>query len=268
MKSAVCKVLLYTYLLSALGFFLPVVAFSQQKLTIEDIWSKYAFAGESVEGFTSMKDGEHYSAISSNKNGENNFLIYSFATGKVTDTIALGKYLIPADSTHAIIPSDYKMSEDETKVLFETAKEKIYRRSSRSNFFVYNLKTKKINALSGGGKQQNADFSPDGNKIAFVRNNNLFYKELLSGNEIQVTADGGKNLIINGITDWVYEEEFEFVKAFEWSPDGRYLAYYRFDESEVPEYTVQFFKGLYPENYTYKYPKVGEKNAVVSCFSH
>ncbi len=184
----------------------------------------------------------------------------------MTDTIALGKYLIPADSTHAIIPSDYKMSEDETKVLFETAKEKIYRRSSRSNFFVYNLKTKKINALSGGGKQQNADFSPDGNKIAFVRNNNLFYKELLSGNEIQVTADGGKNLIINGITDWVYEEEFEFVKAFEWSPDGRYLAYYRFDESEVPEYTVQFFKGLYPENYTYKYPKVGEKNAVVSVF--
>ncbi|MBA2423071.1 MAG: S9 family peptidase [Chitinophagales bacterium] len=213
-----------------------------------------------------MKDGEHYSAIKSGNNNEKDFLIYSFATGEVTDTIVLGKDIIPSDSAHAILPSDYQLSTDETRVLFQTAKEKIYRRSSRASFYVYNLKTKTADALSEEGKQQAADFSPDGNRVAFVRNNNLFYKDLLSGKEVQVTSDGKKNNIINGITDWVYEEEFEFVKAFEWSPDGKYLAYYRFDETDVPEYTIQFFKGLYPENYTYKYPKVGEKNAVVSVF--
>ncbi|HUM48089.1 MAG TPA: DPP IV N-terminal domain-containing protein, partial [Chitinophagales bacterium] len=239
-------------------------AAAQSKLTIEDIWRKYAFTGKSVDGFTSMKDGEHYSAIEEDANGNSNFLVYSYQTGKVTDTIALGKKLIPKDSSSVINPGDYQFSEDEEQVLFETKAERIYRHSSRASWFVYDRAAKTLLPLSNGGKQQNPSFSPDKSKVAFVRDNNVFYKDLLSGNEIQVTTDGKKNAIINGITDWVYEEEFSFAQAYEWSPDSKHIAYYRFDEREVPEYTVQFFKGLYPENYTYKYPKVGEKNSVVS----
>ena len=146
-----------------------------------------------------MKDGEHYSAIDEDAGGTSNFLIYSYQTGKVTDTITLGKNLVPADSVKAIIPEDYKLSDDESEVLFQAATERIYRRSSRSNYFIYNLKTKKLTPLSAAGKQQNADFSPDGSKVGFVRDNNLFYKDLVSGKEIQVTNDGKKNSIINGL---------------------------------------------------------------------
>ncbi|MEO6169045.1 MAG: S9 family peptidase [Chitinophagales bacterium] len=239
-------------------------ATAQSKLTIEDIWKKYSFAGKSVDGFTSMQDGEHYSAIEEDANGNSNFVVYSYQTGRITDTIALGKKLIPKDSSSAINPEDYQFSEDEERILFETGAERIYRHSSRAAWFVYDRASKTLQALSNGGKQQNPSFSPDKSKVAFVRDNNVFYKDLASGNEIQVTRDGKKNAIINGITDWVYEEEFSFAQAYQWSPDSKHIAYYRFDEREVPEYTVQFFKGLYPENYIYKYPKVGEKNSVVT----
>lgn len=239
-------------------------SFSQSKITLEDIWSKSVFGANAVDGFNDLKDGEHYSAIASNVNGQDDFLVYSYATGKVTDTLALGDQLLAAGSSKAIIPTGYTLSADETKILFETDAEKIYRHSTRSSYFVYDRKTKKLSPLSDGGKQQEASFSLDGSKVAFVRDNNIFYKDLVSGNEIQVTTDGMRNSIINGLTDWVNEEEFAFTRAFQWSPDSKHLAYYRFDETAVPEYTVQFFTGLYPENYTYKYPKVGEKNAVIS----
>jgi dipeptidyl-peptidase-4 len=244
--------------------FFTTDSFSQSKITIEDIWSKSAFGANAVDGFNDLKDGEHYSAIVTNVKGQDDFLVYSYATGKVTDTLALGDQLIAAGSSKAIIPSGYSLSADETKILFETDAERIYRHSTRSSYFVFYRKTKKLTALSNGGKQQEASFSPDGSKVAFVRDNNIFYKDLISGNEIQVTTDGMHNSIINGLTDWVNEEEFAFTRAFQWSPDSKHLAYYRFDETAVPEYTVQFFTGLYPENYTYKYPKVGEKNAVIS----
>ena len=191
-------------------------------------------------------------------------MVYSFATGMVTDTIALGKKLVPVDSSGVISPENFVLSSDEERVLFETEPEAIYRHSSLSSWFVYNRITGQLKPVSNGGKQQVPAFSPDNNKIAFVRSNNIFYRDLITGKEIQVTTDGQQNIIINGIADWVYQEEFAFVQAYQWSPDGKYIAYYRFDESEVPEYTVQYFTGLYPENYTYKYPKVGEKNAVVS----
>jgi dipeptidyl-peptidase-4 len=158
------------------------------------------------------------------------------------------------------------LSEDETKMLFRTANEHIYRHSSKAYYFVYDTKSKRLLALSPGGKQQSATFSPDGSKVAFVRDNNVFVTDLATMKETQLTQDGKKNFIINGITDWVYEEEFSFAQGYQWSPDNKHLAYYRFDETDVPQYTVQFFRGLYPENYTYKYPKVGEKNAVVSLF--
>ena len=251
------------YLLSvALFSFLASVA--QSPLTLEDIWSKPTFTGKSVAGYSSMKDGEHYSAVQYNADNLQNYLVYSFATGMVTDTIALGIKLVPVDSSGVISPESFVLSNDEERVLFETEPEAIYRHSSRASWFVYDRITGQLKPVSNGGKQQVPAFSADNNKIAFVRGNNIFYRDLITGKEIQVTTDGQQNVIINGIADWVYQEEFAFVQAYQWSPDGKYIAYYRFDESEVPEYTVQYFTGLYPENYTYKYPKVGEKNAVVS----
>lgn len=245
-------------------FFLYQNAIAQSQITIEDIWSKYAFYGKSVEGFTSMKDGAHYSAMVEDENGNNNFLAYSYQSGNVTDTIAKGNKLIPKDSAAIIHPRHYVFSHDEKSILFETASERIYRHSSRANWFVFDRLTGMLTALSANGKQQNPTFSPDNSKVAFVRDNNIYYLDRQLNKEVQVTFDGKKNAIINGITDWVYEEEFSFVQAYQWSPDGTHLAYYRFDEREVPEVTIQFFKGLYPENYTYKYPKVGEKNSVVT----
>ncbi|MFO7721675.1 MAG: alpha/beta fold hydrolase, partial [Bacteroidales bacterium] len=113
-----------------------------------------------------------------------------------------------------------------------------------------------------------AEFSPDGNKVAFVRNNNIFVKDLMTGEETTVTADGEVNSIINGTCDWVYEEEFSFTKGFQWSPSGRYLAYYRFDESNVKEFTLTYHGPLYPREVKYKYPKAGEDNSLVTIHAY
>jgi dipeptidyl-peptidase-4 len=125
---------------------------------------------------------------------------------------------------------------------------------------VYDIKSKKLVKLSAGGKQSFATFSPDGTKIAFVRQNNLFMVDLNTMAERQITTDGKWNNIINGMCDWVYEEEFSFAKAFFWSPDSRKIAFYTFDESKVPEYNMQMWGKLYPTDYRYKYPKAGEPN--------
>jgi len=238
-------------------------AFSQDKLTIEDIWLKNSFTAKTSKGFTPMKDGEHYVATAGDGKGNEDYLIYDFKTGKVTDTLVKGSEL---QLNGSVIHSDgFSINENETRILFTTESEKIYRRSSISNYMVYDRKSKQLLPVSKNGKQQVATISPDGNSIAFVRNNNLFV-ENFGGEENQITTDGKRNFIINGVCDWVYEEEFAFTRAYQWSPDGKSIAYYRFDETEVPEYTIQFFKDIYPENYTYKYPKVGEKNSTVSVF--
>ena len=145
-------------------------------------------------------------------------------------------------------------------------KESIYRRSSKSFYYVYNLETKELKSLSDTslGKQRLAEFSPDNSKIAFVRNNNLFYVTLSDFNENPVTKDGKINKIINGATDWVYEEEFSIHKGFEWSPDGKKLAYYVFDETDVKEFQMKMYGTLYPTHYKFKYPKAGEDNSLIS----
>src|SRR5690606_8893037 len=126
-----------------------------------------------------------------------------------------------------------------------------------------NLNTKKITPVSKkGGKQQFATFSPDASKVAFVRDNNLFISDLGNETETQITSDGKMNHIINGATDWVYEEEFAFTKAFFWNQDGTKIAFYKFDENEVREFNMTLFNGLYPSDYTFKYPKAGEKNSI------
>jgi len=232
-----------------------------KKISLEEIFKNRTFASKGVSGLNSMKDGEHYCQLK-----KDSLNVYEYATGELTQTLVTSKNLIPAGDTTPISMGSYTFSMDEKKILFSTDEEPLYRHSSKANYYYYDLASGKLNLLSKGGKQRLATFSPDGTKIAFVRDNNIFVVDLLTGKEKQITNDGKINEIINGATDWVYEEEFEFSKAFFWSPDSRKIAYYRFDESNVKEYQLTYYGDLYPEQFKYKYPKAGEDNSKISIF--
>jgi len=231
----------------------------QKPITLEDIWSSRVFSPDMVFGINPMNDGKSYAVIENQS-----IAVYDYATGNMLHTLVAFSKLVPANSNKPISVRSYQFSNDESKLLIPTETESIYRHSTRSNYYVYDLKTETLKPLSDQGKQQLATFSPDGNKIAFVRENNLFIKDLRNDQELQLTKDGKVNEIINGTTDWVYEEEFSFTKAYFWSPDSRKIAFIRFDETAVKEFQMAFYNGLYPEQYVYKYPKAGEDNSIVS----
>jgi len=233
------------------------VAFAQNTISVDDFTTRNTFSERKVSGINWMNDGKFYTALSDNK-----IVKYDITSGQPVQTLVDGAAL-----PTAIVIDEYSFSADEKKLLLQTQRQSIYRRSFRAEYFVYNLDSNTLLALSSGGRQSYAAFSPDGSKVAFVRDNNLFYVSLPGMEEEQVTDDGKFNFIINGTTDWVYEEEFSFVIGFEWSPDGGKLAYYRFDESEVKEYNLQLWGNLlYPYDYRYKYPKAGEKNSNVEIW--
>jgi len=229
-------------------------AFTQNKLTVGDIYRNSDLRARSVDHVNWMKDGRFYTA----QNGAD-IVQYDVTTGRAVQTILEGKSL-------NINYNSYNFSADERKLLLTTDFEPIYRRSYKAEFYVYDLATKSLARLSEGGKQSYATFSPDGSKVAFTRDNNLFFKDLRSGQEIAVTTTGKLNELIHGSADWVYEEEFSMAQAFEWSPDGSKIAFISFDERKVPEYNMQMWpeNKLYPVDYRFKYPKAGENNSVVS----
>ncbi len=239
-----------------------VFAQTKKEYTLEDIFKKGTFSTRSVRGLRSMQDGKTYVSIETDEQTKLRYVAKNnFSDGKLNTILYRESDLIFNGDT---LPVSTDFSNDETKVLIAIDQEALYRRSFKANYFVFDLKTKKITQVSENGKQLFASFSPDGTKVAFVRENNLFIKDLLSGTETQITRDGKSNQIINGQSDWVYEEEFSFAQAFFWSPDGKKIAYYKFDESAVPEFSMTLFQGLYPAEYRYKYPKAGEKNSIVS----
>ena len=250
----------YLYLVLLLS--IDLVCFAQtgkKQITLKDIWKNNTFAIKSVPGFNAMSDGKHYTQLDAE--GKHQFIrVYDLETGKQEKTLfdnatqKLGGKEINIES--------YTFSKDERKMLFFTESQAIYRRSALNRVFVYDIQSGSIQLLDYD-KVLHATFSPDGNKVAFVKNNNLYFKDLLLDQTTPVTSDGEKNRIINGNCDWVYEEEFGFSRAFDWSPDGKSIAFYRFDESLVPEYTIPMYDALYPTLYTYKYPKAGERNSVV-----
>jgi dipeptidyl-peptidase-4 len=235
----------------------PIVLMAQKKeVTLENIWKTYDFYPKSVSGFKSMQDGNYYSKLDK-KGDDSQINKYSFRTGQKIRTLVNSKNI-------EIDIKNYTFSKDEKKVLFANETEKIYRYSSKSIYHIYNLKTKKLEKLSDD-KVMYADFSPSGDKVAYVNSNNLFVKDLSNSKTIQITTDGELNQIINGATDWVYEEEFGLTQAFFWSPDEKKIAFYKFDEREVKEFSMDMFNTeLYPSQYQFKYPKAGEDNSKLS----
>ncbi|MEC9209327.1 MAG: S9 family peptidase [Bacteroidota bacterium] len=243
-----------------LSFLLITPIFSQKRdITLEDLWKNYSFYPKSYNGLNSMNDGEHYVTMEKTDKGQE-VIKYQFKDGKKIRTLF--------NSVNFEIPriTNYTFSEDEKQLLLETETEKIYRYSSKSIYYIYNIFTDKLKKLTDD-KVMYATFSPQGDKVAYVLDNNLFIQNIISGETTQITYDGKKNHIINGASDWVYEEEFALVQSFEWAPDGEHLAYYKFDETNVKEFSMDLFKGgLYPTQEVFKYPKAGEDNSVVKIY--
>jgi dipeptidyl-peptidase-4 len=251
-----------------IGLSLLTIQLSAQKknITLEDIWKANTFRVNGVYGLASMNDGLHYSTTSSDKK-DTYILRYEYAKESKPDTILKQSQLLV--NGKAIEMDDYQFSADENKLLISSETEAIYRRSTRENYYVYDIKTKATTPVTTGEKQMHATFSPDGMKVAFVRGNNIFIKDLASGKETQVTNDGKQNNIINGASDWVHEEEFSFSIAYFWSPDSKKIAYYKFDESKVKEFSFNEFNNqLYPSEYQFKYPKAGEANSLVTIHTY
>ncbi|TAF32486.1 MAG: S9 family peptidase [Cytophagales bacterium] len=224
-------------------------------ITLEDIYQRGTFYENGVENLNWMVNSQFYSAQEGDK-------IKQYAINKEdaqTTLFDAGKAGLKVDF------SAYEFSQDEQKILLQTAVTPIYRRSFKAQYYVFDIKTQKLTALSSNGPQSYATFSPDGTHIAFVRDNNLFVTELNTMTEKAITTNGKFNELINGSTDWVYEEEFSYAKAFWWSPDSKKIAYQIFNEKDVPEYNMQIWnaKMLYPKDYKFKYPKAGERNATV-----
>ena len=219
------------------------------------------FSAKSVRGMNSMKDGKTYASF---EKGQLN--IYNYKTGKLEKTLfGITDLTLHPDSL-PIGLQDYTLSDNEDKMLCATEMESIYRHSYHATYYVYDFKTKTLQPLSENGKQRLATFSPDATKVAFMRDNNLFIKDLKTGEEKQFTNDGLYNHIINGAPDWVYEEEFSFSQGFYWSPDSKKIAFMKFDESKVREFQMEEFEGLYPDWYSFKYPKAGEDNSIVGIY--
>ncbi len=233
--------------------------FGQQKITVDDIY-RGTFRTKGMDELQAMKNTNQYTVLNSDKVYKTMQIdLYDFATLKKVNTLLDTKNFKELDEIDS-----YTFSGNEKMLLIANHSDKIFRHSFLADYFLFNLETKQLTKLLDY-KIQEPTFSPDGSRIAFAKENNLFVYDIATKTTSQITTDGKKNSIINGITDWVYEEEFAFVRAFDWSADGSKLAYIKFDESEVPEFSMNIYgDDLYPVTNAFKYPKAGEKNASVS----
>ena len=229
-----------------------------KEFTLDEIWSG-TFRTEGLDALHSMNNGQQYSVLNFDRASATTTIdIYDYKTLEKVKTLVSSKDL---DLKYF---SDYTFSKDENKILLAFEEESIFRRSSLGKYVVYDVSEKSIHSVANH-KIQEPTFSLDGKKVAYGYQNNLYVKNLETNNVTQLTFDGEKNKIINGITDWVYEEEFGFVRAFDWNADSNKVAFIRFDESDVPEFSMDVYgKDLYQTQTVFKYPKAGERNAVVS----
>ena len=240
-------------------FFTAVLSAQNKEVTLEEIWNG-TFRTERLDALHSMANGQQYSVLNFNREARSTSIdIYDYKTLEKVNTLVNSSDLANVDYF-----TDYTFSDDESQIILATNEESIFRHSVLGHYYIYNVKSKSLTLISEE-KIQEPTLSPNGDKVAFARNNNLYIKDLVTSETFQITFDGVKNKIINGITDWVYEEEFAFVRAFDWNADGTQIAYIRFDETNVPEFSMDVYgMGLYQTQEVFKYPKAGEANSKVS----
>ena len=251
MKSNLFSILFFVFTLTVVG---------QQKITVEEIYSG-AFRAKGMDELQSMKNSNQYTVLNYDAGSRSMQIdLFDFASLKKVTTLIDSKNVpVLAEGIDS-----YTFSPDEKSILIANNSNPIFRHSFTADYFLYDISTKKVSKLFDFQIQE-PTFSPDGKKIAFAKENNLYVYDIASKQITTITTDGKRNSVINGITDWVYEEEFAFVRAFDWSKDSKKVAYIRFDESQVPEFSMSIFKkDLYPTVETFKYPKAGEKNSEVS----
>ncbi len=239
-------------------FFGGFISASSQ-LSNELIWASGTFYPKTIKGINPSEDGKYYTSIERDKS-KIEIVKYDYSSNNKVAT------LFSNISFNKFEFSDYKLSNDQNWLLLFNSKESIYRRSSKSFYYIYDIQNNLLQPLADSslGKQRLASFSPDNRKIAYVRNNNIYYTYLVDTLEIPVTSNGKINELINGATDWVYEEEFSIHKGFFWSPDGSKIAYYVFDERDVKQFEMEIYDNLYPSQYKFKYPKAGEDNSLIA----
>lgn len=241
----------YQFIMKKILFSISIltsVAFFAQEITLDKIYSGY-YRGKGISGISSLKNGEDYAVIESG-----GITKYSYKTTQKNGSIVEGRF------------QSYTFNDDESKILLLKDSKSIYRHSFLGKFDVKDLKSGKVISLNNGNFIQEPTFSPDGKKVAFVSDNNLFYQDLNSGKITQITSDGKKNSILNGLADWVYEEEFGHAKLYEWTKNSDAIVFVKSNESEVPEMMIPIYgKQLYPSEMRFKYPKAGEKNSIVSA---
>lgn len=238
--------------------FLSFSVFAQE-ITLEQIWGG-AFRTKGMDELYALKMSNEYSVLNYDRTTKNTSIdVYDFATLEKVRTL-----INTSDVANLNSIDSYSFNATETKLLLATNSSPIFRHSFTANYFVYDIATKKLQAVTNKAVQE-PSFSKDGMQVAYAFENNLYILDLDSKKETQITTDGEKNKIINGITDWVYEEEFAFVKAYEWNKDGSKIAYIKFNETDVHEFSMDMFnQSLYPTQAVFKYPKAGEQNAIVS----
>ena len=251
---------MYSKKIIALFLFLCFTVVGQQKITIDELYNG-TFRAQGMDELQSLKNTNQYTVLNADRQSRSMQIdLYDFATLKKVST------LIDTKSHRELSAGidSYTFDASEKMILLACNTNQIFRHSFTADYYLYEIANKKLKKLFDFQVQE-PTFSPDGKKIAYAKENNLYIYDLASATSTPMTTDGQKNSIINGITDWVYEEEFAFVKAFDWSADSKKVAYIRFDESQVPEFSMSMFgKELYPMMQTFKYPKAGEKNALVS----
>lgn len=249
----------FRYRLLTVFLFSLTLVHGQKAITLEEIWGG-AFSTEGLQVLRSMNDGEHYTVLEADRSERTSAIVkYAYQTQEKVGTLV-------QTSAENNIPyfSSYAFSDDESQVLLATEVTPVYRWSRLGVYYVYRLTDGRVVQVSDQPIQE-PTLSPDGLRVAYVFQNNLYVKDLSSEEVTQVTTDGVPNAIINGVTDWVYEEEFGFVRAFAWNATGTKIAFMRFDEREVPEFSMDVYgQGLYPAPHVFKYPKAGEDNALVS----
>ena len=233
----------------------------KQNITMDDIWTYYKFHAKGIDELRSTSDGERYTTLSMSGKGQV-VVAFSYATGKPVDTLVTADQLEKAGNRIQIV--DYQLGKGEKNILLSTAYEQIYRHSSIAKYYVWNREKKTITPIMGDDKVLYATFSPDGNSVAFIFKGNLYVRNLVDGKLTQITKDGSED-IFNGVSDWVYEEEFVVTQAYFWSPDSKSVAYYRFDDSKVPVFSMnEYHDSLYPSVYSFRYPKAGTPNPMVA----